>query len=254
MPSYSIILRRYSSESERYNYSMFGSSDSLARANKIASKATGETGDILIVCDSAYISDMSNRAEVIYVIDRSGTSRRLGNCKYEFCDITRSGTWLKVWEDQDTEAGDMLHAASVVGVDHKLIAASAYDCVVASASALASAVPSKERPLFELLNKAEYWMHNKDSGDDVRGSAQIAFKMFINHGRCTNVASSFYAIYCLLSYMADKSAYSAQAAAADAASSIGESQTYFSDTVRKYIRFEDVALAVANKQLQNIVD
>lgn len=109
MPAHTVILRRYSEETESDKYYPVGTVGSVTAANKLALQTSGEPGDILIVCDTAYVSDLPKYAKNIYVINAKGICEKARKVPIDIfaSDINRN--WLEVWEGDDFDLSHMTY-------------------------------------------------------------------------------------------------------------------------------------------------
>lgn len=148
MAKHAVVLRRYSSDLESNEYSCVDEAASLSAACKKAAHFRGKPGDILIVCDFAYVSDMQNHAKAIYAIDASGNVRKAPRLRGS---IEHHETWLAAWEGPDAESDDMLRAAVLVGVDIKLVVLACCACV----RSVIDIVPKEEATSIAAIKTAE---------------------------------------------------------------------------------------------------
>ena len=222
MSSYSIILRRYSPESARDEYSLYASADSLNSANHIALEASGNTGDILIVCDTAYISDLQQYYESIHVIDWSGNSLKAPNGP-------KSVEWIKSWERLDVGADKLLDIAYAFGVDDRLIVLAACAC----ARTVLKYIPKEDRTPLIAIETAEAWA----MGEATEVELIIARNNAYSNSTANNATAAVYSA--ARAATASNSARNAAAATDDFDTAIRE----MSQLVREHIPLRFVLLA-----------
>lgn len=108
MPKHTVILRRYSEEDESDKYYPIDTVGSAASANKLALKTSGEPGDILIVCDTAYISDLRKYAKSIFVVNADGVAVWTEEVPSKLRNNKKSINWLDAWEGSDVDPVNLI--------------------------------------------------------------------------------------------------------------------------------------------------
>ena len=229
MSSYSIIRRRYSSDSERDEYSLYSSENSLSDADRTASEATGDPRDILIVCDTAYVSDLPKYAESIYVIDEHGAARKAPNVH---AVLGKNITWLKAWEGPQSQANDLLYAAAALSVDSNLVVTTACAC---ARTALKYAPKGEYRALVA-IETGEAWARGEATIEQVQKARNSLNYAVPRKRRAHYDSAAYYALYYESTHSA---AYFAAAATVNFNTAIVE----LSALVREYIPLSVVLLA-----------
>lgn len=237
MSYHSIILRRYSQELARDDYSIYAHSDSWQSANILASEATGQKGDILIVCDTAHVSDLPKYAKSLYAIDDHGKATKAPNVHTR---LYNSITWLEAWEGSQAKADDLLYVAADLGVDHKLLVSTACAC----ARTALKYVPSEESSLHIAIETAEAWTRYEVTLKEVRKAVSAADASYTATS-CTSaaIASSYAASTCYAVFDAGSAALYAALATDNYSATIIE----LSSLVREYIPLNTVLLAASKK-------
>lgn len=238
MSSHSVILRRYSTELDRENYSLYASAESLASANDIAEKASGNLGDIMIVCDTAYVSDLPKYAESIYVIDERGA--RLAPEVH--VHLGKDITWLEAWEGSRVRAYNLLHAATDIGVERKLIALVGCAC---ARTALRYVPEWEHRPRIA-IETAEAFVRDDAKLEQLQKATYDIFRMPDEATACAVFSAKRACLYASSYALSSDNTYAAANAIYCAAAATGDYDTAICDLsslVREYIPLSVVLLA-----------
>lgn len=118
--THAVVRMRYDDESQSDRYEIISTHPSLPSAKKHAStKATGTTGDIILVCDLAKVSNIADDHTDIYIINSKGIPAKPDKIsKYKPHD---DYTWLNYWNSDIAEADDMVDMALGSRVNTKIV-------------------------------------------------------------------------------------------------------------------------------------
>lgn len=129
MDYHSIILRRYSEEDECEKYYPIGTAESFPRAYAAAKKTKGNVGDIVIVCDTAYVADLARYARSVFVVDEDkeviSPKRQIGSSFFP----TIKTNWICAFEGHDVKSSTLIQMCDHFGVDRKIIFKAILECV-----------------------------------------------------------------------------------------------------------------------------
>lgn len=148
--SHTLILSRYSEESESYKYNHINTVISRKEANRLARNFSGEYGDILIVCDTAYVFEPHKYSKDVYAVDEVGSVLAASQSPNE--GLLRY-SWTKFWEEADGLA--VMESAIRARVDHAMIVRAACLCVKALIKHLSDGEYSSHHAIDMALEWAE---------------------------------------------------------------------------------------------------
>lgn len=244
---YSVILRRHSPESEREEYSLIDCAASVAKAGELAMSFRGEPKDIIIVCDTAHVSDIQRLCRHIYVADEHGVTRKVKAIPYDIPG--KRNSWLEFWEEPKAEADGLLFCARQMDVDLKLRVLALCACVRTTLKY----VPDGELIPISVVETVEAWARGDVSRDQADKANKSAWELNRLYDRRQNTLYSTTLTFAHLSnVMRDDANYEDyDNALFDAAAVNGnyeENIVALSSVVREYIPLSTVLIAASKRR------
>ena len=127
---YAIIKRVYDETEETNKLELLATREELMSATRTARRVCGNEGDIVIVCDINDVSDLINKASLLFIIGSDGLVYDVPNVE-EFTGVDVPN-WIKLWEETTLSPEGAFWISLDCGIDKKIILTAVYECVDSS--------------------------------------------------------------------------------------------------------------------------
>lgn len=152
--NYSLIRRVYDKELEQDKYYLIDTVKTSRAAESLAEKTLGDPEDILIVCDTAYVSDLPKYAKTIYGFRSNSAPIRIPVV------TDRKLNSINLWEGQHAAPDSMMEVAMWFLVNYTLIDS----CVIDIAEDQLCYMPSN-KDLLNLVNDTMLYVREVAAGN-----------------------------------------------------------------------------------------
>jgi len=240
---YTVILRRWSEDSESDKYYPIATSDSVKSANYLAEQRIGEPGDIIIVCDTAGVSDLARYARDMYVCDEKGRARKPLNPRKELTNDHDSVNWIYAWEGVEARADYMVSMCDYFGVSKLIVSKIVIDCAKAALANDKSASKS-DRKAIEVCDK---FIDGKASAAEVQDAFHhTRHNMDLYFPNASSV--SYNALMYVTQSQSESALHAIKIAAVVASNDSDESIRNFSVIVRAHVPMSAIMLAAYKRR------